>query len=196
MQLQPQITFRNLDTSPTVKELIEERVAALEKFFDRITACKVLIEAGNRRHRQGRIYHVTVRLIVPGEEIIVKRDPSEHHAHEDIRVAVRDAFDAARRQLEDHARRVRGQTKAHEAADVGRVSTLFPERDYGFLTSAAGEEIYMHRNAVVGGGFDKLCVGDEVRYVVRPGEGEHGMQASTVIPRGKSRPAGPPSSPL
>ena len=57
---------------------------------------------------------------------------------------------------------------------------LFP--DYGFLGTNDGEEIYLHRNAVLGRGFEKLSVGDKVRYVVHEGEGEQGVQASTVIP--------------
>lgn len=106
MQLQPQITFRHLDTSEAVKGVIERRVAELEQFFDRITSCKVVVEASHNQ-RRGRLYHVAVTLFVPGSEIVVNRDPSEHHAHEDIHVAVRDAMDAARRQLEDYVRRMR-----------------------------------------------------------------------------------------
>jgi len=107
MPLQPQITFRHLDTSEAVKGVIERRVAELEQFFDRITSCRVVVEASHH-HRRGRLYHVSVNLAVPGSEIVVNRDPSEHHSHEDIHVAVRDAMDAARRQLEDHVRRLRG----------------------------------------------------------------------------------------
>ncbi len=103
MQLQPQITFRNLDTSPSVKQQIEERVAALGRFFNRIVACKVIVEAATRRHRPNKVFHVAVHLTVPSGEIVVNRDPAEQHAHEDVRVAVRDAFDAARRQLEVRA---------------------------------------------------------------------------------------------
>ncbi len=112
MPLQPQITFRNLDTSESVKEQIERRAAALGQFFDKIVDCKVVVEASHRHHH-GRLYHVAITLFVPGAEIVVNRDPKEHHAHEDIHVAVRDAFDAARRQLEDYARRTRGEVKRH-----------------------------------------------------------------------------------
>ncbi len=63
---------------------------------------------------RGGFHQLRIHLTVPGGEIIVNRDPSEHHAHEDVYVAIRDAFDAARRQLEDHVRRMRGDTKAHE----------------------------------------------------------------------------------
>lgn len=115
MQIPIQITFRKMDTSPSVEAHIRERAEALEKFFDRITACRVVVEQSARRQHKGKLYHIRVDLTVPGREIVVKRDPPEHHAHEDILVAVRDVFDAARRQLEDHARKMRGDVKSHAA---------------------------------------------------------------------------------
>ncbi len=185
MQLPVQITFRNMAPSPAVEAHIRERADALERYFARIIACRVVVEASTRRQRKGRLYHLRVDLTVPGREIVVKRDPSEHHAHEDILVAVRDAFDAARRQLEDHARAARGDTKVHETPRHGRVVRLFKENGYGFIRSSGGEQIYMHRNAVAGDAFDALAEGDEVRYAVHEGEGEKGPQASTVVPLGK-----------
>ncbi len=116
MQLPLQITFRKMDTSPSVEAHIRERAEALERHFERITACRVVVEQSTRRQRKGKLYHVRIDLTVPGREIVVKRDPSENHAHEDILVAVRDAFDAALRQLEDHARRARGDVKTREAS--------------------------------------------------------------------------------
>jgi cold shock CspA family protein len=155
-------------------------VADLEQFFDRIVACSVVVEARHRHPHQGKLYHVRIDLIVPEREIVVRRDPGERHAHEDLRVTIRDAFAAARRQLRDHARKMRGDIKVHEAPTIGRIVRLFS--DHGVLASDAGEDVYLHRNAVLGRGFDKLAVGDVVRYVVQDGEGEKGPQASTVIP--------------
>ncbi|HVM81994.1 MAG TPA: HPF/RaiA family ribosome-associated protein [Stellaceae bacterium] len=188
MQLPLQITFRNLDASPTVEEKVRERAEELERFYGRIMSCRVVIEAATRRQHKGRLYHIRVDLKVPGKEIVVKRDPPEHHAHEDIYVAVRDCFDAVRRQLEDHARHRRGDIKSHDVPLHGTIAQLFAERDYGFIASSDGEEIYFHRNAVAENRFDKLAVGDEVRYVMHPGEGEKGPQASTVVPIGKHHP--------
>jgi ribosomal subunit interface protein len=188
MQIPIQITFRNMETSEAVEARVRERSDALERFHPNIIGCRVMIEASARSQHKGKIYHIRVNLTVPGEEIVVKRDPAEHHAHEDIYVAIRDAFDAVRRQLEDHARRFRGQIKAHEELAHGRVARLFQEAGYGFILGSDGEEIYMHRNSVVHDGFDALKVGDEVRYVAHPGEGEKGEQASTVVPVGKHHP--------
>lgn len=184
-----QITFRNIDASPSVEEKVRERARELERFHDRILSCRVVIEAPNRR-RHGDLYHVRIDLKVPGREIVVKRDPPEHHAHEDIHVAVRDAFDAVRRRLEDHVRRRRGDVKTHDAPSHGRVASLFAERDYGFIEASDGSEVYFHRNSVVGGGFDKLAVGDEVRFSFHAEEGEKGPQASTVVAVGKHHASG------
>lgn len=97
MQLPLQITFRKMAPSPAVEAHIRERAEALDRYFARIMACRVVVEASTRRPRQGRIYHLRIDLTVPGREIVVKHDPPDHHAHEDILVAVRDAFDAVRR---------------------------------------------------------------------------------------------------
>jgi ribosomal subunit interface protein len=184
MQPWLQMTFRNIDASPSVEARIRARAEELEQFDDRIISCRVVIEASHRRHH-GDLYHIRVDLKVPGKEIVVKRDPSQHHAHEDIYVAVRDCFDAVRRQLEDHVRRRRGDTKVHEAPMHGRIANLIAEQDYGFISATDGTEIYFHRNAVADHGFERLTVGDEVRYVMHPSEGEKGPQASAVILIGK-----------
>jgi cold shock CspA family protein/ribosome-associated translation inhibitor RaiA len=185
MQSPVQITFRNLASVPAVEALIRERADALERYCGRIIGCRVVVEESTRRPHQGKLYHLRVDLAVPGREIVVTREPSEHHAHEDILVAVRDAFDAARRQLEDYTRTARGDIKTHETPSHGHIARLFRAQGYGFIRSSEGDDIYMHRNAVLGKGFDALVEGEDVRYSVQDGEGEKGPQASTVIPVGK-----------
>lgn len=179
-----QITFRNLDASPSVEAKIRERAQELERFYGRIVSCRVVLEAPNRR-RHGDLFHIRVDLKIPGKEIVVKRDPPEHHAHEDIYVAVRDCFDAVRRQLEDHVRRHRGDVKSHVVPAHGRIARLVAEADYGFISASDGTEVYFHRNSVANGGFEKLTVGDEVRFTVLAAEGEKGPQASSVVRVGK-----------
>jgi len=177
-----QISFRGIDPSEFLEEEVRRRATSLERFADRIVACKVALEASHHRQHKGNLYHVRIDITVPGKEVVVSRDPPANHAHEDMHVAIRDAFNAARRQLEEHSRRKNGAVKVHEAPLTARVATLFPERGYGFLATDGGDEIYMHRNAVPNGGFDKLSVGDRVRYVLALEPGEKGAQASTVEP--------------
>ena len=185
MQLPLQITFRHMDPSVALEARIRRRAEELDQFYDRITACRVVVECLNRRHQQGNLFEVRIDLTVPGREIAVGRERGLNHAHEDAHVAVRDAFDAARRALEDHVRRRRGEAKVHTVPDHGRVVRLLAEKECGFIATSSGEEIYFHRNSVAGEGFDKLVVGSEVRFVAQDGESPNGPQASTVVPLGK-----------
>lgn len=184
MQVPLQITFRHMESSPALEARIRQRAQELEHFFDRITACHVTVESRHRQ-RQGNLFEVRVDLVLPGQEIVVGRDRGVNHAHEDAHVAVRDAFDALRRRLEDHARHSRGEVKLHAVPDHGRIIRLLPDRDGGFITTASGDEIYFHRNSVTDGSFDALEIGAEVRFVAREAESSEGPQASTVTPLGK-----------
>lgn len=185
MQIPLQISFRNMAPSSEAEEKVRDRVMALDRFFPRIMGCRVVVERSHHRHRKGDLFHLRVDLTVPGAELVVARDPAGRHAHEDLGVAIRDAFDEARRQLEDHARKVRADTKVHPVPDHGRVSRIFPYEGYGFIETADGQEIYFQRECLAEGDFDDLDIGAEVRFFVHPGEGERGEQASTVVPVGK-----------
>lgn len=173
-----QISYRGIEPSEAITRAIEDRARKLETFFDKIESCTVVVEAPHQHHRQGNLYHVRVRLTVPGEELVISRDPEEHAPHEDAYLAVNDAFKEATRQLEDYVRRRRGRVKHHVGPPHGRVARIFKEDGYGFLESEDGREIYFHQNSVLGGAFERLEPGTEVRFAEE--EGEKGPQASTV----------------
>jgi ribosomal subunit interface protein len=181
MKLPLQVAFRDMEASAAVKAKVRERAAQLEQFYGQIMSCRVVIEAHHKHHHQGNLYHVRVDLKVPDTEIIAGRDPKLHHAHEDVFVAVRDAFDAARRQLEDYVRRRRGDVKTHEVTPHGRIVELTP--DYGKIETADGRLVYFHRNSVLDADFGELQIGTEVRFSEEVGE--RGPQASTVHVVGK-----------
>jgi ribosomal subunit interface protein len=188
-----QITFRDVPSSPAIEARIREEAAELERYYDRIQRCRVVVELPHRHHQQGNLFGVRVDLTVPGAELVTGREPGTHHAHEDVYVAIRDAFEAARRQLQDHVRRLRADTKHHEdPRGEGWVARLFREAGYGFIETADGREVYFHRNSVLDGGFDRLEAGTHVRFVEELGE--KGPQASTVRPdhhrRGRPGPDG------
>ena len=119
MQIPLQITFRNIDPSAAIEDSVREHAAKLEEFHTSVTGCRVIVETKHRRHRKGKVYHVRIELTVPGAEIAISRDPERDHAHEDVYVAIRDAFDAARRRLQDHVRRNQGEVKVHEEGLTG-----------------------------------------------------------------------------
>lgn len=183
MQLPLQVTFRHMETSEALLADIEEKAEKLDRFSDQIMACRVVVEAPHQHHQKGKLFHVSIDLTVPGGEIVASRSADLNHAHEDVYVAVRDAFNAVKRQLEDHARVQRHKVKLHEAPPHGKVLRLIPDEGYGFLESAEGKEVYFHRNSVLNDQFDQLEVGSEVRFSEE--KGEEGPQASSVALIGK-----------
>jgi len=183
MKIPLQVTFRDIPHSDALEANVREKAAMLEEFYDQIMGCRVMIEAPHGHHHKGNLYHVRVEVTVPGDEIIVSRSPDQHHAHEDAYVTVRDAFNAARRQLQDFARKQRRKVKTHECPPHGTISELAPYEDYGKIKTADGREIYFHRNSVVDGDYDALKIGDEVRFTEVAGD--EGPQASTVHLIGK-----------
>jgi ribosomal subunit interface protein len=185
MRIPLQISFRNMDASDAVEADIRDKVGRLDRFYERITGCRVIVEAPHRHRHKGNLYDVRIDITVPGEEIVVQRSGPENQAHEDVYVAVRDAFNAATRRLQDHVRKATGHVKTHEVPAHGTVVRLSREERYGFIETSEGDEIYFHWNSVVDGSFEDLDVGQEVRLVVAYDESEHGAQASTVKPVGK-----------
>lgn len=173
-----QITFRDLPRSEAVVDFVEKKVEKLGTMYDRIIRCRVVIESSHRRHLKGNIYHVQIYLTIPGDDLVVSRDPSEDKAHTDLYVAVRDAFDAAKRQLEKNVKRIRGKVKHHEPVPFGIVKRLFQGESYGFLETPDGREIYFHSNSVLHDAFDDLEIGTKVTFVEELGD--KGPQASTV----------------
>ena len=111
-----QIVFHQMQPSAALEAKVRRRVDALERLGADIMRCRVGIEPQHRRHHNGNLFRVRVTLNVPGKEIVVSHAPAQDHAHEDAYVAIRDAFDAVRRQLADHLRLRRGEVKHHLAA--------------------------------------------------------------------------------
>ncbi len=178
-----QITFRNMDSTEVIEDEIRDKASKLDHFYDRITSCRVVVEVPHRHHHKGIAYHVRVDVKVPGWEVVINREPTKHSTHEDVYISIQEAFDAARRQLQDYARRQRGEVKGHEGVPMARVSKVFSQGGYGFLETEDGREIYFHRNSVLDGHFEHMEVGTEVHFAEEAGE--KGPQASTVRPVGK-----------
>ena len=184
MQRPLEIRFRQMDPSPAIEAQIRAKAAALERFSERITGCRVLVEKEHRHHHKGNLFRVRVEVDAPGKELAVTHTGPRDHAHEDVYVAIRDAFRAAVRQLEDHVRERGGKVKVHEVPLHGTVRMVDRESGFGFIETAEGE-VYFHRNSVVEGDFADLEPGSRVRLEVAERESEEGWQATTVRPTGK-----------
>jgi len=178
MRLPLQITFRQMEPSEALEKRIRLLAERLDHFSSHIMGCHVTIEAPHQHQQQGRIYEVRIELTVPQRELLAHREHRARHSHEDVYVALRDAFRAVRRQLEDYEREHRQDVKHHEPPLHGRVSELHPADDFGRIESDDGRSIYFHRHSVLGGDFAHLTTGTEVRFVEEPGD--LGPQASTV----------------
>lgn len=183
MQIPLQITFRHMDPSDAVEDRIRNEVSKLERFYDQIMSCRVVVESPHAHHHKGHLYQIHLDLKVPGKELVAGHGHGRDHAHEDIYVAIRDAFDEMQRQLEDHVRRIKGHVKEHETPPHGKVSHLSPEDGYGRIETPDGRDIYFHRNSVLDNAFDKLEIGNEVRF--NEEQGEQGPQATMVKQIGK-----------
>jgi len=178
MQVPLQVTYRNMAPSESLEAAIRKRAEKLDSFCDDIISCHVVVEAPRKHQQKGGLYHVRIDISLTGETIVVNREPDLHHAHEDVYVVIRDAFNAAQRQLQEHVSRQKSHVKSHASVPHGRISELFPEQDYGRIATSDGGDIYFHRNSVLNADFDSLEIGTEVRFVEQ--EGEEGLQASSV----------------
>lgn len=112
MQIPLEITLRDIPNSPAVEQRLREKAAKLERFESRIMSCRITVESPQHRKHQGKLYSVHIDIkTADGGELVANRNENE-----DVYVAIRDAFDAVARQLEDHNRIRRGDVKTHETA--------------------------------------------------------------------------------
>ena len=184
MQVPAQIDFQGMDGSPNLRARVEEWLGKLETRFGRITSCRVVIKAPGEHHKTSGLYEVNIEMTLPdGRSVTVVRTPPADERFHMARFAVDEAFKRARRQLQDKARRLRGQVKSHVAPPMGTVVDLHPDDGYGFVRTSDERDIYFHRNSVLEGGFDKLEVGTRVTF--NEEQGNKGPQASTVRLVGK-----------
>ncbi len=178
-----QVVFRHLDTSEALEARIREKVDQLGQFYPSIDSCRVVVEQLHQRRHLGQHFRVLIDLKVPGHTLIADREHDQHPAYTDVHVALRDAFKAMRRQLEDLLRHQQGHTKHHAQKPHGHITEISPDKTFGRIESVDGRWLYFHRNSLVGDDLDPLQVGTPVYYV--EDMGEQGPQASSVYPVGK-----------
>ena len=101
------VTFRDIERSEAIEQRVRERAERLTRYSDRIGTCHVVVQAPHRHHHKGKLYDVRIQVHLPGHDVVVNHEGLNDHTHEDVFVAIRDAFDAAERQVEDLQRRLR-----------------------------------------------------------------------------------------
>jgi hypothetical protein len=101
MQITPEITFEGSEPSPTARDVILKEFERLEIHNQRITGCRVTVIAPGHKHRHGAGFQVHIWLTIPPHgNIVVNHSPVDDARHEHIEVAIKDAFAAARRQVD------------------------------------------------------------------------------------------------
>lgn len=190
-----QITFLHAEATPYLEKLIRAEAAKLARFYPRIVGCRVTADLDSGRE-MGNLWHIRVELSVPGSEVVVQSEPSlggtarqtkREAIRKDMEVrrerqlaqrAVRDAFKSARRQLQDYARKQRGDTKRAVLPQTAKITQVFDDKGYGFLITPEGKEVYFHEESVLNYSFKHLKPGTTVAYT--EGRGEKGPQATSV----------------
>jgi cold shock CspA family protein len=169
-----EIAFHNMTPSTSLEALIRQRAKKLESRYGRLVGCRVSVEALHRQHRTGNVYECHIVLSVPGRDLAVSRGPhraKQNYAHPDIRVSVREAFDAAERQLEDDKDQLRTDTSPPSGSALsGEVMLIEPGADHGFILTNTGSQLYFHRDSVTNARFEDLQSGQRIHYVEEPGD--------------------------
>lgn len=179
MQIPLQITFKNMETEESLEREIRKRAKKLDRFFDHIMSCRVVVDIPHRHKAKGNQYDIRIDLTVPGDEIVVTRSTTDKsNEHKDPHISIKDAFAAASRQVEDYSRKLRGDVKRHETQPEGIIAELNIEEGFGRISSSEGRSIYFHKNSVLDIDFNDLEIGMGVRFAEE--QGDKGPQASTV----------------
>ena len=182
MQIEPRISFQNLEHSDAIESDIRSRIDELEKFHPRMIGCSVVVDAPHRDKHKGKIYEIRIDISVPGKDIAVTREAGFNHAHEDIYVAIRDSFDAARRLLEDRIRKMSShRTRPHPTPSHGHVVRIFNEDGYGFVETVDGHEVYFDRDSLTKSVWPQIEIGSRLRFTERDGDkGLYGTQVTLL----------------
>ena len=179
-QLPLQITFRGIDHSQAVEAAIRQRAARLARFTGLIQRFHVTVDMPHQHRHRGNHYAIRIDITTASGAVVVTRDPSLDDSHKDFQSVLRDTFDAAARHLENDAQRSQTGTQDRHHPPAGRVTRLFPEQGYGFLTTAEGEDLYFNENSVRGASFAQLSIGSEVSFTLAPEDADQGARAASV----------------
>lgn len=173
MDIPLEIAFHNVEPSDEIEALIREHVDRLERLYPHIVGCRVSVEMLHKQHRSGNVPEVHIALRIPGHDFAISREPhkaKQRRAAPNIHTSLTDAFRAAEKRLKDFKQQQYGDVKPKDVPIQGIVAQLVAEKNYGFIATGNGEELYFHRNSVAGGGFDDLQEGDAVQYSVVMGD--------------------------
>jgi ribosomal subunit interface protein len=179
-EIETEITFKDIDPSDAISARISQRIAKLAALSPNIRHCHVWVRAPHRRMRKPVAYVIDISVQMTGTTLNVDHRPGDDNAHEDVYVAIRDAFNAMERQLRRWKDQHKGRPEHHESMLQGRIASLDGYLNCGQIATTDGRLIYFHRNSVAGNGFDSLNEGDAVELSVDTKDADEGPHASFV----------------
>jgi cold shock CspA family protein len=180
MQIPLEISYRDVEKTEAIDTLIRDKAAKLEQVCNYITGCRIAVERPHSFVRKGNPYRFRIDITVPpGHEIVVSREPGDNDKHDKLPKVIRDAFSAAKKQLQELVRKQRKDVKAHPEQEVRAiVHKIYPDDGYGFIRTVNGRDVYFHRNSLLNLKFEELQTGMGVRF--SEVEGDKGPQAASV----------------
>ena len=178
MQVPVEIAFHNMESSPWAEQEIRNRIRKLEKIYDRLVSCRVRVDQRTKTGGGTIPPVVRIEMGIPGrKDLVVAHEPDrllQKYQRPDLHKAINEAFRIAERQLRDYKDKLKdhGATMRHESAQqhLGQITELNPDRDFGFLLTKEGGQLYFHRNSILAGDFDTLKPKDAVYYVEDVGD--------------------------
>lgn len=175
-----EISYRDVEKTEAIDNLIREKAAKLDKVCDHIVSCRVAVEKPHEYVKTGNKYRVRLDISVPpGHSVVVNKEPGRTKMHDPLPTVIREAFKAAERQLRELNKIQREEVKAHPQQEAGAyIKQIFKDEGYGFILDLDGREIYFHKNSLVNSDFENLKEGTSVSYFEV--QGEKGPQASSV----------------
>ncbi len=115
-----QVVFHNIDQTDALIDAVQRRIVKLKRYCDQIITGRVVLDSPHNNHHKGKVYSVGLEIHTPAVEVRVNQEQHDNHAHEDLYVAIRDAFNAAERQL-------KSVDKKHRAIPVSREMANFDD---------------------------------------------------------------------
>jgi putative sigma-54 modulation protein len=116
MRIPLEISFHGLEKSEAAEARIRDKFDRLHQHFDRITHARVVVETPRRHTAAAKVFQVKIEIGLPGQKpLIVRHDPPAEQTRTDIAIAIRDAFAAARRRLDDVAAKIKHPAKRERA---------------------------------------------------------------------------------
>ncbi|MGJ8561797.1 MAG: HPF/RaiA family ribosome-associated protein [Litorimonas sp.] len=171
MQIAPIISYRNIDPSPAVSELVTRRIGVLERISNRITGCEVTLDAPQKRKIHGRVFRARLNLHTPGPDFSVSREVAQGSARDDLLLAVNRAFSAAEKHLKRQKKKMGGvEVKHHPPILHGKITLIEPELGYGYLRADDGREVYFQRDSLTSDIWNDLENGERMKFREQDGE--------------------------